>query len=248
MENLNKKILIGILVKNTGKYLFNLFDQINKLNYNKKLISIVLLEGDSNDDSYKICKEYKSFLTDYRCCDLIKLDFNYDLNHNLDRYHIDKFPERIKNLIVSRNFIINNYLKDNDYIWWIDSDFEIIPTDTINKFIECKKDIVIPILTHDRWGYHDCGSVIFKDNNQVRFQLVDSTDNLIKLDRSDTHCFIKSHVFEKLRYKFINEPYYDGCGGIQKCWSDGTYFSIEAVKSGFGLYGARHIVIKHQNV
>lgn len=245
---MNKKILIGILVKNTGKYLLNLFDQINKLEYDKKLISIVLLEGDSKDDSYQICKNIKSKINDYNKIDLLKLDFDYDLNHDFDRYNIDKFPNRIKNLVTSRNFVIDNFLNDNDYVWWVDSDFEYIPTDTINKFIDCDKDIVIPVLTHDKWGYHDCGSVIFENDKQLRFQYIDSKDELIKLDRADTHCFIKSHVFNKIKYKFINEVYHDGCGGIQKCWSDGTYFSIKAVELGFGLYGAKHIIIKHHDI
>jgi len=245
---MNKKILIGILVKNTGKYLRNLFDQLDNLEYNKKLISIVLLEGDSNDDSYRICKNIKSSTVNYRRIDLLKLDFDYDLNHDFDRYNIDKFPKRIENLVISRNFVINNFLNDNDYVWWIDSDFENISSDTINKFIACDKDIVIPTLTHDTWEYHDCGSVIFENDKQVRFQYMYSKDELIKLDRADTHCFIKSHVFNKIKYKFVNEVYYDGCGGIQKCWSDGTYFSIQAVKLGFELYGAKHIIIKHHNV
>jgi GT2 family glycosyltransferase len=244
-----KNILIGIPVKNTGKYLENLFDQLVKLDYDHKYITISLVESDSKDDSYEICKNIKSKYNNiFKDIYINKLDFGFDLNHNLDRYNQDKFPNRIKNLIITRNFIVDNYLSNNDYLWWVDSDFEFIPNNTINLFIESNKDIIIPMLTHKTWGYHDCGSVVFDGEKQHRFQYIESENNLVKLDRADTHCFIKKEVFDKIKYKFISESYYDGCGGMQNCWSDGTYFSIEAIKKGFGLYGAKHIVIKHHDI
>lgn len=245
-----KKILIGIPIKNTGKFLENLFLQLSQLDYDLKKISVIMLESDSVDDTYEICKKiYKTYLPLFGDIKLNKLDFGFHLDHTFDRYNPEKFPNRIKNLVISRNFIVENYLADHDYLWWVDSDFEIIPPDTINKFIECDRDIIIPILTHDRWGYHDCGSVIFeKDGSQTRFQCMITDENLIPLSRSDTHCFIKSSVFSKIRYKYVTEPYRDGCGNEQKCWSDGTSFSLDAVKLGFSLCGARHIKIKHHNV
>ena len=158
----NKHILIGIPVKNTGKYLDNLLNQIIFQNYDLSKITVILLEGDSNDDSYEICKYV---IKKYSNLSIIldKLDLGYNLDHSYLRYSVDKFPTRIKNLIISRNYIIDNYLKQNDYLWWVDSDFEHIPSDTINKFIQYNKDVIIPKLTHDTWGYHDCGSVVIKD-------------------------------------------------------------------------------------
>jgi glycosyltransferase involved in cell wall biosynthesis len=242
-----KTILISIPVKNTGKYLPNLFEQITQLSYDLTNITIVLVEGDSEDDSYQVCLNMKAA---YPRINVIvdQLRLGYSLEHSSVRYHVDKFPQRIKNLVITRNYIIDNYRKDHDFVWWIDSDFNIIPQDTITKFIACDKDIVIPILTHPTYGYHDCGSVIFMDDVQVRFQTVISTEPLIKLDRSDTHCFIKSHVFDRLRYEFIEQPYFDGCGSRQNCWSDGTSFSLNAVKLGYQLYGAQHIIIQHHDV
>lgn len=245
---MNYKIIIGIPVKNTGKYLINLFQQLNQLTYNHLLINVVLVEGDSSDNSYEICKILQNDYTNiFKSVVLKKLDFGFELKHDFSRYNIDTFPERIRNLIITRNFIVSNYLNDNDYLWWVDSDFEIIPSNIIQDFIVCDKDIIIPTLLHDHWGYHDCGSVIFNNNKQHRFQEY-SSENLVKLDRADTHCFIKRNVLQNIKYKFVNEIYEDGCGGKQSCWSDGTYFSIEAVKMGFSLYGAKHIKIKHHNV
>ncbi len=248
MQYFFKKILIGIPVKNTGKYLYHLFDQLVKLNYDLSLITIILVEGDSNDNSYEICNEIKLKYKIFFNIIVAKLNFGFDLNHNNDRYQLSIFPTRIKNLTVTRNFIVDNYLNDNDYIWWIDSDFENIPSDTLNKLIECNKDIVIPTLIHDTWGYHDCGSVIFDGKQQIRFQYIDTKENLIKLDRTDAHCFIKSNVFSNLRYKFIDEEYLDGCGSKQNCLPEGVSFSLEAVKCGYELYGTKHIIIKHHDI
>ena len=242
----NKSILIGIPVKNTGKYLENLLNQITSQDYDLSKITVILLEGDSNDDSYDICKcIVKKYLNLSIIVD--KLDLGYDLEHSQLRYSHDKFPNRIKNLVISRNYIVNNYLKQNDYLWWVDSDFEYIPSDTINKFIECDKDVIIPKLTHDKWGYHDCGSVVIEDGKQYRFQFIDR--DIVKLDRADTHCFIKRHVFDaNIKYTYIDKEYFDGCGGHQFCYSDGTQFAFDCISNGFEIYGANNIVIKHHNV
>lgn len=240
-------ILIGIPVKNTGKYLPNLFDHINSLDYDQSKLTIVLLEGDSNDDSFQICQQIKDKYTNLPII-VDKLELGFQLEHNSTRYHKDKFPNRIKNLVISRNYIVDNYLQSKDYLWWIDSDFKTIPNNAIHEFIRCDKDIVIPILTHATYGYHDCGSVVFSGSQQIRFQTINSTSPLIKLDRSDTHCFIKADVFKHLRYEFIDQIYYDGCGSSQNCWSDGTSFSFNAIKMGYEVYGAQHIIIEHHDI
>lgn len=242
-----KKILIGIPIKNTSIYLNNLINQLLNIDYDLKLITIVFVESDSKDNSYETCKYIKNTYKQFADIIVHKLNFGFDLNHNLERYDRDKFPDRIKNLIITRNFIVDNFLKDNDYLWWVDSDFEHIPSDTINKFILHDKDVIIPKLTHDKWGYHDCGSVFIENGKQYRFQFVDK--NLVKLDRLDTHCFIKRCVFDaNIRYTFINKEYFDGCGGYQSCYSDGTQFSFDCISNGFEIFGANNIIIKHHNV
>jgi hypothetical protein len=243
-----KKILVGIPVKNTGRFLENLFNQLINLNYNHKLITVVLIEGDSHDNSFEICKslqnKYKHIFNDIN---VFKLNFNFHLNHDFSRYEKHLFPDRIKNLIITRNFIVDNFLDDNDYIWWVDSDFEIIEPNTINQFINHDKDVIIPKVTHDKWQYHDCGSVVIENGIQHRFQFINK--NLVKLDRADTHCFIKRHVFDaNIRYTYVQKEYADGCGGNQHCYSDGTQFSFDCINRGFEVYGVNDIIIKHHNV
>ena len=76
----NKSILIGILVKNTGNYLENLLNQIISQDYDLSKINVVLLEGDSNDNSYEICKYIvKKYLNLSIILD--KLDLGYYLEH-----------------------------------------------------------------------------------------------------------------------------------------------------------------------
>ena len=99
----NKSILIGIPVKNTGKYLENLLNQITSQDYDLSKITVILLEGDSNDNSYEICKcIVKKYLNLSIIVD--KLDLGYDLEHSQLRYSQDKFPTRIKNLSVQKHF------------------------------------------------------------------------------------------------------------------------------------------------
>ena len=79
-------------------------------------------------------------------------------------------------------YIVDNFTQDCDYLWWVDSDFEIIPRDTLNLLIECDKDVVIPTLTNEKYEYHDCGSVVYNDDSTIsRFQYINTDQNLIKL-------------------------------------------------------------------
>lgn len=242
------KILIGIPVKNTGQFLPNLFNQLRNLDYNKRLITISLVEGDSNDNSYDICKTIQYTENEFENVHLDKMDFGFQLNHNDDRWKIENFKSRIRNLVSTRNFIINNYSHRVDYVWWVDSDFEIIPPNTLKLLLDCNKDVIIPMLTHDRFGFHDCGSVTIADGVQKRFQF-DTTNELIKLDRADCHCFINGKVFKTpIRYTYVESPYRDGCGHTYPCYSDGTQFSFDCIRAGYQIYGAKHIIIKHHNV
>ena len=145
---------------------------------------------------------------------------------------------------------MDNFTQDCDYLWWVDSDFEIIPRDTLNLLIECDKDVVIPTLTNEKYEYHDCGSVVYNDDSTIsRFQYINTDQNLIKLNRADVDGFIKSKVFiNSIRYTYVEKTYYDGCGNIYPCYSDGTQFSFDCINAGFGVYAARHIKIKHANV
>lgn len=241
------KILIGIPIKNTAQYLPNLFEQLLQLDYDLSKLTLVLLESDSVDNSYQVCCDFQQHNTQFGNVFVEQLNFRYNLSHNSERYHQTKFIQRIKNLIVTRNHIVDTYLQDNDCLWWVDSDFEIIPPPTIQQFLSYNKDVIIPKLTHNTWKYHDCGSVFFDNGQQKRFQFVDQ--ELVKLDRADTHCFIQRRVFDaNIRYTHIDKPYHDGCGGQQLCYSDGIQFSFDCIAQGFGVYGANQIVIQHHDV
>jgi glycosyltransferase involved in cell wall biosynthesis len=245
-------ILIGIPVKNTGKYLDNLFNQLINLDYDKSLITVVLLEGDSNDDSYEVCRDIKDKYNGVVTTILDKLDLGFNLNHSFERHYTSNLPNRIKNLVICRNYIVDNYLKNNSHIWWVDSDFEVIPPYSLKKFIEHDKDIIIPFLTHTKWGYHDCGSYGTVNGEKVRMFYMNQyikNETIFKLDQADAHCFIKRRVFDSgLRYRHVEEQYVDMCGTKMPVFLEGPSFSRDAIKMGFEVWGSSDIIIHHHNV
>ncbi len=143
-------VLISILVKNTKFNLDNLASQVIRLDYPKELLSIVFLESDSEDGSYEYLKDIMPLFSDWKAAYLEKLDFGFKLFQELR--HVEEKPQGLKqrqrliNLAKSRQYVVDKYLKNESFLWWVDSDYKVIPKDTLAKLVSYDRDMVIPLL------------------------------------------------------------------------------------------------------
>ena len=246
-------ILIGTPIKNGSIFLDNFLNNINNLSYPKKNISLCFIENDSEDNTWdKLTKTIseKISVDQYKEVVILKLDLGFLLKHE-HRYESEYNKQRIKNLVILRNFIVNNFLKNNDYLWWLDIDIEHFPKNSIEHLLSFNKDIVMPLYTHDTYKYHDCASYTYIDNKVTRLCELTKMfpfDEIIELERCECASFINRRVFDSgLRYIFVDEEYRDLCGGIIPCKLEGVSFSENAKKLGFNIYGCLKFQIKHCN-
>ncbi len=234
-------ILIGILVKNTKFNLDNLASQVIGLDYPKELLSIVFLEGDSEDGSYEHLKDIMPLFSDWKAAYLEKLNFGFKLSHELR--HFEEKPQglrqrqRLINLAKLRQYVVDKYLKDESFLWWVDSDYKVIPRDTLAKLLFYGKDMVIPLLKLEGREEAYDRSTDRKDmdiDNLVRTY----PNQLVEVDCMSAHAIIKSKVFRAgANYlSALNAPVID---------QEGDVLTRKAKVLGFKPYLATGCVIYH---
>lgn len=233
----NNKVLIGILVKNTEVYLRNLAQQIINIKYPKEKITIVFLESDSDDNSFNLLKnEIVPMLLrfNYENVILDKKDMGFKL-HPQHRHLNNVQTNRLKCLCISRQYIIDRYLSDNDYIFWIDSDYEYIPPKILIKLLSFKVDIIIPCVRLKNGTLYDTGT----NKSGKRIDKL-GNDKLIEVDSLSAHALISRKVF----VSGINYFQEGDTSSIQ----EGSIISRDAKLKGLKLYVAPKCVIIHHTI
>ena len=246
-----KNVLIGIPIKNGKMFIDNLLQQINKLSYPKQYISICFIENDSDDNTWEHLNKQiytKLLYNNYKNITLLKLDLGFKLKHE-DRHKFEYSKNRIKNLVILRNFIVNNFLKDNEYLWWVDADIELLPENSIEYLMTHEKDILMPYYYTEWWDCYDCASYAYVNNIIKRLNDLKNLfpqKEIIELERCECSAFINRKVFDSgLRYIYIEENYTDLCNNVIPCKLEGVSFSENAKKYGFNIFGCLQFKIKH---
>jgi hypothetical protein len=127
--------------------------------------------------------------------------------------------------------VVDKFLKDNDYLFWVDVDFEYIPPDIINALLKFNVDIVSPPL------YLRDGSLYDLSTSRDGKTLKDLPDEeLLEVDHINAVALISRRVFERgVNYIDLIDSH-DQEGGI---------FSQVAIAKGFKLYSATRCRIIH---
>jgi|LakMenE18May11ns_1017448.scaffolds.fasta_scaffold9865348_3 glycosyltransferase involved in cell wall biosynthesis len=247
---INKKnVLIGIPVKNCAPWLETTVKQIINLDYNKENLSIVFVENDSEDNSFAVIEYCIHELLSkyrYRSIKYEKKDIGFKLPHESrhDFRHMDK---RMNSLKTIRNHIVDNYLTDNGYIWWVDADYQYIPPNFLIESVNFGTDIIMPRVEVNDVNYDGMTHAII-DGVAVPIDKVASRfdDTFYRMNIVECAALISRRVFDSgLRYDsgIIKEN-----DGTEHFLQEGPHFSYRAKLSGFKLYGSLKHVIIHQPI
>ena len=248
--NATKNILIGIPVKNCGAWIETTIRELINLDYNKENISIIFIENDSEDYSYQAleyCVNKVLSKYNYRSVVLEKRDIGFNLPHQ-SRHDFRHMSGRMNSLKIIRNYIVDTYLKDNDYLWWVDADYRKIPYDLLKIVIPYDKDIVMPRVEIFGKNYDGMTKGSYENKNyyiQELSKLVTDCD-VYPMEIVECASIISRRVFDVgLRYESGTVLLNDGSSEFLQ---EGPYFANTAKQKGFELYGLLTRVIEHQEI
>lgn len=231
-------ILIAIPMKNCGIFFNNLMRQIDNLDYPKEHISIAIVENDSDDNSWERIQAFAEAqkLSGYRSVQIEKRDTGFKLP--IESRHVDSIqPKRLKVLADLRQYIVDKYLQDNDYLWWIDADCIQIPRNSLNEMLRPGHDIVVPILILPGGSLYDHTTVRIEPDGtatQVPQLAAENLDaHFIRVDLANAPFLASRKVLELVRYE------------CEEGDQEGPCFSRHAAKHGIFPYAAVNVRLVH---
>lgn len=242
-----KTVLIGIPVKNCDEWLENVVNHIININYPKQYISIIFLENDSVDNSLDVVKHCCNQLLSIHSYKLIsyeKRDMGFHLPHN-SRHDFRHMEKRMLSLKTIRNYIVDTYLVDNDYLWWVDADYKYIPENfLINAINNGQYDILMPRVEVNNTNYDGMTYGIYQGEKYSIKKLSELVDvDYYPMEIVECASLISRKVFDAgIRYGYGN---LEVNGNIQFL-QEGPYFSHLSKIKGFKLGGdLKHIIVHH---
>lgn len=189
------RVLILTPVKDAAPFLEHYFRLMAHLTYPHRLISLGLLESDSQDDTYaRLTRALPILRKEFRRVGLWKEDFGLVLPFGLHRGTPSIQLERRTILAMSRNHLLFRALDDEDWVLWLDVDLARYPPDLIEQLLATRRDIVQPhcVLepggpTFDRNAWRDHSRLHLDDlrseGDLVRLDTVGGTVLFVRADR-----------------------------------------------------------------
>lgn len=243
-------VLIGIPVKNCGPWIEHTVRQIIGIDYSKDKLSIVFVENDSDDYSLEVikyCAEKLLSKHNYKSLRYEKKDVGFHLPHT-SRHDFSHMKSRMNSLRIIRNHIVDTYLENNDFLWWIDADYKTIPSGLLQEVVSFDGDIIMPRVEVDGTNYDGMTHAIIDGEKMYIDKVAEKYKHL--------ECFYPMNLVECAaivsRRVFDYGIRYDSGQSIvngEDCFlQEGPYFSMLAKQAGFKLYGELRHVIIHQSI
>lgn len=181
-------------MKDAADHLDRYFDNLAALRFDKRRISLGVLESDSRDDTFKLVKaRLKELGRRYRRARAWKRDFGYRIPDGVPRWTEQvQFMRRVV-LAKSRNHLLFRALDDEEWVLWLDVDVVEYADDIIQTLINTGRSIVHPncVLDYggpsfDRNAWRGPGPAFLSDlraeGDLVEIDTVGGTMLLIKAD------------------------------------------------------------------
>lgn len=151
------RVMIAALVSNQANCLDRFLNEIDNLNYPKEFITYAFLTGNNDDDTSDILAKFESTHQGVNLGDPSKgkvwlKGFDLDKNNGT----------RFFRLATLRNMLIDQALRNEDYVLVIDSDIVHIPDNLITELMSVKEaDVVAPLIFIEE--FREYGNTYFYD-------------------------------------------------------------------------------------
>lgn len=195
-ENAMPSVLILTPLKDAAPFLQHYCRQLFDLTYPHERISVGLLEGDSQDQTFELATEMLSALQRrFASAGLWKKDFDFILPPEIHRSRQDVQFARRSALARARNHLLFHALQEQDWVLWLDVDVVEYPVDIIEQLLSTGRNIVQPhcVLdyggpTFDQNGWRDKGRYHLDDlRGEGELVHLDAVGGTVLLVRADLH-------------------------------------------------------------
>ncbi len=169
-------------MKNAAQYLSDYFDRLDRLTYNKQLLSVGVLESDSNDGTYaellKLADEYSGR---FQRLKVFKRDYDFAIPAHLSRWEPSVQLARRNVLAKSRNQLLFRMLDDEDWVLWLDVDVVRYQPDIVEHLLSYRLDILHPDCVRKPGGQSfDLNA--WKDNGTKNMHDLRGTGGPVRID------------------------------------------------------------------
>lgn len=154
------RVMIAALVSNQANCLDRFLSEVDNLNYPKEFITYAFLTGNNDDNTYDILAEFEQ-----------KHQGNLPWDSSKGRVWLKGFDldknngTRFSRLATLRNMLIDQALRNEDYVLMIDSDIVHIPDNLITELMsamkEAEADVVAPLIFIEE--FREFGNTYFYD-------------------------------------------------------------------------------------
>lgn len=189
-----QNVLILTPVKNAKSYLPRYFELLDQLTFDRKYLSVGLLESDSSDGTFdELQQMVERRRESFGSLKLFKRDYNFHMPASRPRWTPGVQLARRNILARSRNQLLFRALRDEDWVLWLDVDLVDYPADLIQNLLSYNLEILHPDCVRERGGtsydqnaWKDDGKLHMHDlrgtGQPVRLDSVGGTALLVKAD------------------------------------------------------------------
>jgi hypothetical protein len=204
-------------MKSARRHLDSYFAGLKRLTYPPALLSLGILEGDSDDDTFaEVERRLPIDCANFVRHGLFKRDFGLRLPPGVPRYSAVYQVQRRTILARARNHLLFRALEDEDWVLWLDVDVIEYPRDIIETLTGVGQEIVQPHCvteyggpTFDRNAWCDGGKKHMCDlrgSGPARLEGVGGTMLLVRADRHRAG-LVFPPFFYGARSRWIREPH-----------------------------------------
>ncbi|HLH96347.1 MAG TPA: hypothetical protein VKW08_14630 [Xanthobacteraceae bacterium] len=210
-------VLILTPMKSARRHLDRYFAGLKRLTYPPGLLSLGILEGDSDDDTFaEVERRLPVACADFARYRLFKRDFGLRLPPGVPRYSPVFQIQRRTILARARNHLLFRALGDEDWVLWLDVDVIEYPPDIVETLIALGRDIVQPHCvteyggkTFDLNAWCDGGRKHMDDlrgTGPVRLEALGGTMLLVRADRHRDG-LVFPPFFYGARSRWVRDPH-----------------------------------------
>lgn len=252
MSSRDATVLILTPMKSAANYLDGYFSGLGSLTYPHKQLSLGILEGDSDDDTYAQVERRLAGHKAFCRTTLRKKDFGFHMPPGVPRYSSAFQAPRRAVLARARNHLLFAALEDEDWVLWLDVDVVAYPPDIIERLLAVERDIVHPHCviepggaTFDLNAWRDGGRSRMSDLRGQGVVRLDSVGGTMLLVRADRHRdgLIFPPFFYGGRSRWVRDPHPLRGGVVGEIETEGL--GMMAKDMGIECWGLPDLEVRH---